>query len=440
MGALLSPGLSANRRKTHADELPGFLASAIDRPTTRTSRNALMNARLLLRDLFTPAQPVTQRGRFAGRLDVLAKLIEILEEQRSHVVVYGERGIGKTSLMHILADLARESQYLVTYESCGGESRFDEIFRSVLRNIPLLYSSSVSPMTSEAESGATFADRLPVGAFNARELSELLARITGTRVIVILDEYDRIEDPQFRQSVAELIKNLSDRAARVQIVLAGVSSNLQELIGYIPSIRRNIIGLPMPRLVSAEVKSLINIGEKGAGIKFDDRVVSMIELLANGSPYLVRLLSHHASMKALDAERMMIEISDIRAALDKAVDEAEGRLAPHGLRRLDQILAEGKGGFIGAVARAASTPDGWFSEVNLADHLTESASGWNARSGLRELADDQRILEADVTVDPPRYRFYDEALPTYLWMRVARDHFRQEDRLAAGSPSLSKVS
>ncbi len=72
--------IASARRRTKGDNLPGFLASAIDRPTSRTARSGLLNARLQLRDLFTPAQPVTQRSRFAGRLDVLANLIEIIEE------------------------------------------------------------------------------------------------------------------------------------------------------------------------------------------------------------------------------------------------------------------------------------------------------------------------------------------------------------------------
>jgi Cdc6-like AAA superfamily ATPase len=416
--------IASARRKNKNDNLPSFLASAIDRPSSRTARSGLLNARLQLRDLFTPAQPVTQRSRFAGRLDVLANLIEIIEEQRSHVVVYGERGIGKTSLMHILADLARESQYLVIYESCGSDSRFDEIFRSVLKQIPLLYLSTVSPQALEAESKAHFGSQVGDGAFNARELSELLARVTGTRVIIILDEYDRTEDPNFRRSVAELIKNLSDRAARVQLVLAGVASNLQELIGYIPSVRRNIVGLPMPRMTGAEVRSLIGVGESGAGIKFEDRVTSMIELLANGSPYLVRLLSHHAAMKAVDAGRMTVETGDIRQALDKAVDEAEMRVDALGPRGLERFIKEDKAPFIAAVARAATTPDGWFAESDIVDNLPAHLKSYDVKTEFATLAGIGHVLTIDRTVEPARYKFIDEALPTYLWLRIARDHLK----------------
>lgn len=410
-----------------AGAFPRFRTATLGESSLRAESEALTQTRVALRSVFTPAQPVTDRKMFAGRIKVLSRLIEIIEDRLSHVVIFGERGIGKTSLLHILSDLAEESRYVVLNGTCGAGSRFDDMFRRLLESIPLLYLKNISPTGPEVESGASFASRLPPGAFDARELSDLLAQIAGIRVLIILDEYDRLENEQFRQYTAELIKNLSDRAAPVQLVIAGVSSNLHELIGYIPSIRRNVIGIPLPHLTAEETRALVGLGNSVAGVSFAPDSVEMIQLLANGSPYVTRLICHHASGIALDNGRTDVITSDIVASLDRMVEEAEGRLAYATALRVRHLDIGDKAAMLGTIAKTASTPDGWFTRSDMLLNKDGNAS--------IEMVDNVLIpsglIESGGEDPEPRYRFVDEGLANYLWLMVARNRMHAGAKLSA---------
>src|SRR3546814_20975750 len=91
---------------------------------------------------FGASQPVSDSRFFAGRQDTLARIIAALEGEGAHDVIYGERGIGKTSLMHVLADTARAARSMVVYDSCGADTRFATMFRSIRRRIPQIGSAS----------------------------------------------------------------------------------------------------------------------------------------------------------------------------------------------------------------------------------------------------------------------------------------------------------
>ncbi len=323
-------------------------------------------ARLALADALAASQPVTSRERFAGRSDVLAELIAAIEQQRAHVVLYGERGIGKTSLVHVFAETARDARYLVLYGSCGVEAAFDDMFRTFAAQIPLLYHADVSPVADEGEHGRSFADLIDGSALDPRKLAELFARIVGTRVILILDEYDRVRDPAFRRDVAELIKNLSDRAARVQLVLTGVASNLDELVGFTPSIRRNIVGLGVGPMTADDMAYILERAEAATGLMFAPEARALVIRMAAGSPYLVRLIGSRAALRALDDRRAEVQAGDVIAGTEAVLGEWSAGLPGRVQRTLARADVRADMPILVAAAKASGTPEGWFAPEDLA--------------------------------------------------------------------------
>jgi ABC-type uncharacterized transport system fused permease/ATPase subunit len=55
--------------------------------------------------LFSPSAPINEHELFAGRGSEIRKVLEAVTERGKHVVLFGERGVGKTSLSQIFSGL-----------------------------------------------------------------------------------------------------------------------------------------------------------------------------------------------------------------------------------------------------------------------------------------------------------------------------------------------
>jgi Cdc6-like AAA superfamily ATPase len=392
--------------------LPRFRGSAVDQLDTRRA-SGVGGARVRLRDAFTPSQPVVDPHMFAGRAALLGRLIGAIEDQKLHVVLYGDRGVGKTSLLHVLARQALEARYLVQYASCGEETSFSDLFRAIAAEVPLLFHADYRPTSLETERGARLADLLPAGDVTPRQVSDQLARLKGTRLLVILDEFDRSPAGEFRRQVAELIKTLSDRSVGVQLVIAGVAGNLTELLEHIPSIRRNIVGLPVTSMSHEEVGVLLRNGERASGLAYGSESVEMITALAAGSPYLAGLLGQHAGLAAIDRESMAVEPQDVRLAIRRAADEIGNRISERSrmaIARSDDIFEP-----LSLMALAALQRGGRFD----AEVLSPIESVAAARGEMMASAERAGLIEPIAHDSAAQYRFCEEGVPTHLWMSLA---------------------
>lgn len=403
-----------------ASALPRFHGSATDQLHSRGGPEE--KARIRLRDAFTPSQPVSNIRMFAGRTDVLKSLIRSIEDQRMHLVLYGDRGMGKTSMMHILAQLAREAKYVVCYASCGEDSDFSDIFRTIAADIPLLYHSGYAPTDAAIEQGKTLADLLPPGPVSASQLSELFGKLSSTRVLIILDEFDRSPPGAFRRGIAELIKNLSDRSVRVQLAIAGVAGNLAELIEHIPSIRRNIYGLQVPNMKPDEVEELIHIGEGASGLTFEEDALQFLVSISYGSPYIASLLAQHAGLNAVDRGALDVTHADVAMAVRASVEEIRHRVSERSVDQVETARADGHLEMLALLARISLTSGG---RLDLARMEGTGPKAADCERFITDVASRYALIEPMPGDVPQRYRFREEGVPVFIWMLLARDHLSE---------------
>lgn len=412
--------------------LPRFKATAADQVDRRRA-DRFTAMRMKLRAAFTPSQPVVDRRMFAGRTSVLAAMIGSIEDQKLHLIIYGQRGIGKTSLMHMLTEAAREARYLVHYSSCGAASNFQETFRAAASEIPLLYHSGFGPTTEEAEGGATFADLLPKAGFSPRQFGDLCAKLTGTRALIILDEFDRCESVEFRRDLAELIKILSDRSVRVQLVIAGVAADIADLVEHIPSIRRNILAVRVPLLTEEEARELVATGERASGLVFDPTARDFVVRIASGWPYIASLICHHAGLSAIDSSRTTVVASDVSAALDDSLTELASRIARPTQLQVDSLMKEGVGKLLQLVAGAALRSGGEFEKSDVEAMASKAFDVVAAMRFVGQLAADRVLIQVREDGPRVRYSFIEDGLPAYLWFQGAQMEFKAEQEPQASN-------
>jgi Cdc6-like AAA superfamily ATPase len=410
------------RREAEAGGLPRFQSTASDQLSSRASdRLGVMRAKVS--HAYTPSQPVADRRMFAGREETMKRIIGSIEDRRLHIVIYGERGIGKTSLLHMLSQAATEARYIVIYTSCGADSDFDDTFRAAAADIPVLFHSGFAPTTEQVEKGATLADLLPRGPLSPRLFADLCAKLTGTRVLIVLDEFDRCESATFRRDVAELIKNLSDRLGRVQLVLAGVAADLTQLVAHVPSIRRNIFALRVPKMSDAEVMKIVNNGEREVGFSFEPAASDLVIAVARGSPYIANLLCHHAGQTALEEGRTTVLTSDVVGAVGLAQSDFRGRIAKAVQAQVARLTEQGHGEDLDFAARTSLSADGPFGVSEVQEYNQIDAA--TATQALDRLCDAGVLTLAEEDENGRRYEFVEEGLPTYLWVSSAEQNLRQ---------------
>jgi len=411
-------GAARTMEVSSGPQFPRFQAMATDQ-LDRKRADRFGGTRMRLRNAFTPSQPVIDRQMFSGRSEVLTSMIRSIEDQRLHLVLYGERGIGKTSLLHVLAGAAREARYIVFYSSCGTASDFQETFRAAAEEIPVLFHSGFSPTNTDAERGSALASLLPPNGFSPRQFADVCAKLTGTRVLIFLDEFDRAASPDFRRDVSELMKFLSDRSVRVQLVIAGVAADLAELLEHTPSIRRNLLAVRVPLMNDVEVQGMVANGERASGLTFERPARDLVVAMAHGSPYLASLICHHAGLIAIDRGQLTVTATDAIGALDQALQEIEDRLARTAVNQIDRLMAEGAGPQLAAIAGVALRMGG---EFNLSDLKTEMADSDYAecRQLVEKLAGESLVLQHVDDEYRKGYCFIEEGMRPYLWLLGAR--------------------
>ena len=99
-------------------------------------------------EAFRPAAPIDRRDLFAGRGEQIAELFSVVAQPGQHAVIYGERGVGKTSLGLVAAELLQGANVLSAWATCDASDDFSSVWRKALGEIGLRTAKQASASRS----------------------------------------------------------------------------------------------------------------------------------------------------------------------------------------------------------------------------------------------------------------------------------------------------
>ena len=254
--------------------------------------------------VFSPSAPIDENDLFAGRQEQVRQLIEAVMQRGQHAIIYGERGVGKTSLARTFSARLKRPGGTATVASvvvnCDPSDTFDSLWRKVYKDL-----SDGSANLGDVQTASITPDdvRRTLSGFDL-----------NTIPIIVLDEFDKLKDAASKELVANTIKSLSDYSVQATVILVGVANSVSELIAEHQSISRALVQVQMPRMAARELEEILDKRVYRLGMKITKEAKAQIILLSRGLPHYTHLLGQCAARQAITGGTLKIEELHVDAA------------------------------------------------------------------------------------------------------------------------------
>lgn len=287
---------------------------------------------ILAGQVFRPSAPIDEQALFAGRTDQLRRVADAINQPGRHVIIFGERGVGKTSLVSVLSRVFSlgdddDRFILMPRVNCETGESYASLWRKVFSSIDVHTEARQVGFHAE-DSGrgeiVAMSDKYP-DEISSNDVQHALSVLIAGRAIpaIIMDEFDRIESPTTRRLVADTVKMLSDQGIGATLILVGVADSVNDLIQQHESVERNLVQIQMPRMSRGELREIMSKGFERLDMRIDDDACSLISLLSQGLPSYTHLLGQHSARAAIDAGLKTVTMDHVSSAIKTALADAE---------------------------------------------------------------------------------------------------------------------
>ena len=395
----------------------------------------------LVAEKFTPSAPIDVVHFFAGRWEQLTAIKDAVVAKGQHAVVFGERGVGKTSLVSVVGPLLKVHKVdvpMVVRENCGRGDTYGKVWRRALRQVVIVKNKDkIGFGVRSSQTAESLADGLS-GEPGPDEIIPLL-RTLGGRLVMVFDEFDQMADPASTKPFADTIKALSDYAVPSTVIIVGVGDSVGQLLESHTSVERALVQIPVPRMRTEELAEILTKVADDIGVSFAPTAAQRIVEFSQGLPHYTHLLGLHSTRAALRQHRLEIRNDDVTEGVNVAVSKVprstleayqnavdspqKDALFKHVLLACALTRMDDRGSFAPGDIRLALRSVGRELEIPAyAPHLNKFASP--ERGCILEKLGLQRRF---------RYRFKNPLLQPYVVLRGLAEHLVTVDQVRTAS-------
>ncbi len=303
--------------------------------------------------------PLTERQEiFIGRSDVSVRIEELLlDQRRSPLFLYGQRRMGKTSLLNNLGRLL-PSTIVPLYVDLQGPASTDSDHAGLLYNVARCMVNSaerqrgliIPPLTREALAADPFT------CFD--EWLDEVEQSLGQRVALLaLDEFEALDSAIAKgrfdeEAVLSTLRHLIQHHPRFKVLLSGSHTlkKVQRWTSYLVNVQMVHIGY----LKQADAHRLIEQPVREFPLRYEPNASQRVLDLTRGHPFLVQLLcTEIVALKNRQPSpvRRLACLSDVETAVPQAlihgclffVNIERNRVDATGLNVLHFLAAQGEG-------------------------------------------------------------------------------------------------
>lgn len=288
-----------------------------------------------LNELLSPSDPIRSAENLKGREKSLLEIRRNLNVKGRHVFIYGDRGVGKTSLAQTAAIEFHPSFNNPIRVACSQGESFEAVVSSIAKRIYAEFkankkleagiSISLPFISASLKASIENGEQPTIG--NLNDAVDVLAYVSachGKTPAIVVDEFDRLERFEDKTKFAELVKQISDQEVDVKLIFCGIGESMHDLLGAHYSAGRAITPIHLDRLDAGSLWQIVETSANGLGLEVDRETVLRIGLLSDGFPYFVHLVCEQMYWSAFEDQATVKRISPehFGAGVDKAVEHA----------------------------------------------------------------------------------------------------------------------